>query len=54
MYVDENGEFFIGFTSGFIRGLAQGKNPFKTGWQTGVNEVKIYAGLFASDPNKNF
>ena len=53
-YRDENGEFIIGFISGFIRGLVQGDNPFKTGWRGGVNEVKIWAGLFVSDPNKNF
>ena len=54
IYVDPDGEFVIGFISGFVRGLVQGKNPFKTGWQTGVNEMKIYAGLFASDKDKNF
>lgn len=53
-YVDKNGEFFFGFFSGFFRGLFQGKNPLKTGWKTGINELKIYAGLFSLDSNKGF
>jgi RHS repeat-associated protein len=52
-YNDKNGEFILGFISGFFRGLFQGKNPLKTGWQTGVNELKIYGGLFALDSRKN-
>jgi hypothetical protein len=53
VYSDPSGEFFIGYTFGFYRGLFSGKNPFKEGWKTGVNEMKIYGGLFASDPNKS-
>lgn len=54
MYTDPDGEFIVGYTIGWFRGLFSGKNPFKEGWKTGVNEVKIWGGLFASDPNKNF
>ena len=53
-YIDPCGEFVIGFLSGFIRGLVQGTGAFQTGWQTGVNEMKIWGGLFASDRNKGF
>lgn len=53
-YVDESGEFLLGYTFGFFRGLFTGKNPFKTGWQGGVNEVKIWGGLFTTDARKNF
>ncbi|WP_307984016.1 FG-GAP-like repeat-containing protein [uncultured Bacteroides sp.] len=53
-YVDESGEFLLGYTFGFFRGLFTGKNPFKTGWQGGVNEVKIWGGLFTTDMRKNF
>lgn len=53
-YNDKNGEFFIGFVSGFLRGIFQGKNPFKTGYRTGVNEMKLYAGLIRLDSNKSF
>jgi RHS repeat-associated protein len=38
-YRDENGEFFIGFLSGFFRGVFQGQNPFIAGWNAGVNEL---------------
>jgi len=48
-YVDPDGEFVVGFNVGFWRGLFSGKNPFKEGWKTGVNEVKIWGGLFAID-----
>lgn len=53
-YEDKNGEFFLGFFSGFLRGLFQGKNPFKMGWKTGINELKIIGGLFSLDSNKSF
>ncbi len=53
-YTDPNGEFIFGYTFGFFKGLFNGKNPFETGWQGGVNEVKIFGGLFASDSNKSF
>lgn len=52
-YTDPDGNFIFGYTFGFFRGLFSGNNPFKEGWKTGVNEVKIYGGLFASDPNKS-
>jgi RHS repeat-associated protein len=54
IYTDPTGEFIFGYASGFFRGLFSGKNPFKEGWKGGVNEVKIWGGLFVSDPNKNF
>jgi hypothetical protein len=53
-YTDENGEFIFGYVSGFFRGLFSWENPFKAGWQGGVNEVKICAGLLTFDSNKNF
>lgn len=53
-YTDKNGKFFLGFFSGFLRGLFQGKNPLKMGWKTGINELKINAGLFSLDSNKGF
>ncbi len=53
-YVDQSGEFFLGYTFGFFKGLFTGKNPFKTGWQSGVNEVKLWGGLFTTDSRKNF
>ncbi|GHT76109.1 hypothetical protein AGMMS50262_13420 [Bacteroidia bacterium] len=53
-YTDPNGEFIFGFIAGFWKGVFTGKNVFKSAWEGGVNEVKIWAGLFASDPNKNF
>nr|NQU93827.1 endonuclease [Bacteroidota bacterium] len=52
VYTDPSGEFIFGYTFGFFRGLFSGKNPFQEGWETGVNELKIYGGLFATDPNK--
>ena len=56
LYTDPDGEFFLGYAFGFLRGLFSSKpwQCFEKGWQGGVNEVKIYAGLFVSDPNKNF
>ncbi len=51
-YTDKTGKF-LGFITGFFRGLFQGKNPFKTAWHTGVNEIKIYAGLFGLDSHKS-
>ena len=34
--------------------ITHGANVFKTSWRIGVNQAKIYGGLFVSDPNKNF
>jgi len=53
-YKDENGELFLGFISGFFRGIFQGKNPFKTGFKAVENELKIYGGLLAFDSRKSF
>ena len=52
-FVDPDGEFVVGFISGFLRGLVQKENPINTGLQGGVNEMKIWGGLFIFDPNKN-
>lgn len=46
MYTDPTGEFFLSYTAGFLKGLFTGKNPFKTGWKSLVNEWKITKGLF--------
>ncbi|MDL2224461.1 RHS repeat-associated core domain-containing protein [Bacteroidales bacterium OttesenSCG-928-M06] len=54
IYTDPSGEFIFGYFTGFFKGLFKGKNPFKEGWKGGVNEVKIWGGLFVSDSNKNF
>jgi RHS repeat-associated protein len=54
MYTDPSGEFLLGAIAGFWKGVFSGQNPFKTAWQGGANETKIWAGLFASDRNKNF
>ena len=51
VYVDPDGEFIIGYTLGFIRGLFS-KNPlnaFKEGFKGGMNELKIYGGLFTGN-----
>lgn len=52
--VDETGKFLLGYTFGFFKGLFTGKNPFKAGWKGGVNEVKVWGGLFTTDSRKNF
>jgi hypothetical protein len=60
-YTDPSGEFFIvddwivGFVNGFF---STGSNRFEAGWnqankQAG-NEIKIWGGLFETDPNRNF
>ena len=51
VYVDPDGEFIFGYTLGFIRGLFS-KNPlnaFKEGFKGGMNELKIYGGLFTGN-----
>lgn len=53
-YKDPNGNFILGYVTGFFKGLFSGKNPFKAGWKGGVNEVKIWGSFLISDPNKNF
>lgn len=47
--VDEDGQFFFSFLSGFIRGLIKGQNPLKTGWKGVTNTAKIIGGLFVGD-----
>lgn len=47
--VDEDGQFFLSFFSGFIRGLIKGQNPLKTGWKGVTNSAKIVGGLFAGN-----
>ena len=51
-YTDETGEFFLGAIFGFWKGVFTWQNPFKTAWQGGVNEVKIWGGLFAADTSQ--
>ena len=52
-FVDPNGEFIFGYLFGWFRGLFKGKNPFKEGWNTGVNESKIMLGLFRTGGEQN-
>ncbi len=47
--VDEDGQFFFSFLSGFIRGLIKGQNPLKTGWKGVTNTAKIIGGLLVGD-----
>lgn len=49
-YTDPNGEFFLGYMFGFFRGLFSKKpwKAFEKGWKGGVNEVKMWGGLFAT------
>lgn len=49
VYIDKNGKFFV-FDS-FIVGLFGGWNRAK---QMAYNDIKIWGGLFVTDPNKNF
>lgn len=53
-YTDPSGEFLLGFISGLIKGIVNGGNVWRTGIDTGVNEMKITWGLFKTDPNKTF
>ena len=51
IYTDPTGEFFgFGFLVGFWRGVFTWQNPFKTSWETGINSIKIWAGMFAGNP----
>lgn len=56
MYTDPTGEFVVvdSWISGFLRGLVQGKNAWKTANQAAMNDIKIWGGLFTSDKNKNW
>ncbi|HMW36443.1 MAG TPA: RHS repeat-associated core domain-containing protein [bacterium] len=53
-YVDRNGELFIidDYAIGFVKGLAKGKNPFKTGWKHAQNSALIWGGLFQGSPTQ--
>ncbi len=60
-YVDPSGEFVVvdSWLVGFVHGFfSQGSNHFENGWneanQRAGNDLKIWGGLFVSDPNKNF
>jgi RHS repeat-associated protein len=48
IYVDPDGEFFIidDFFYGFIRGIVEGKNPFKEGWESASNSYEIWSTMF--------
>jgi hypothetical protein len=58
MYTDPTGEFYLidSWLSGFFKGLFKDglKEAWNTANQTAMNDIKIWGGLFASDPNKNF
>jgi hypothetical protein len=51
-YTDANGEFFIidDYAIGFVKGVFQGKNPFKTGYKHAENSALIWGGLFQGSP----
>ncbi|UVP52584.1 hypothetical protein NXW88_06605 [Bacteroides cellulosilyticus] len=55
VYTDPNGEFFLGYMFGFFRGLFSKKpwKAFEKGWKGGVNEVKMWGGLFATGSYMN-
>jgi RHS repeat-associated protein len=59
MYSDPNGEFVIvdSWIVGFVSKLFE-TSSLKQSWQEAnkraINDVKIWGGLFAMDPNKNF
>ncbi len=61
VYTDPSGEFFVwdswlmGLVDGFF---SSGSNRFDNAWDEanlrGGNDIKIWGGLFVTDPNKNF
>ena len=54
IYTDPSGELLgFGFLVGFWRGVFTWQNPFKTSWETGVNQFKIWGGLFAADTKQS-
>ena len=61
MYTDPNGEFFIidSWILGFIHGFfSTGNNRWEAAWNTAnriaSNDLKLWGGLFITDPNKSF
>lgn len=61
MYTDPNGEFFIidSWILGFIHGFfSTGNNRWEAAWNTANrlagNDLKLWGGLFITDPNKSF
>ncbi|GHV35117.1 hypothetical protein FACS1894178_4010 [Bacteroidia bacterium] len=59
-YTDPSGEFIVidSWLVGFFKGLFQKGGGFKTAWTTAnnmaMNDIKIWGGLFVTDPNKSF
>lgn len=55
-YTDDTGYFFIidDFIVGAFKGLFTGKNIFKNAVRHAQNGIKIWTGLFVTDPNKSF
>lgn len=55
VYTDPDGEFFLGFFAGFVRGLfKKGTNPFKEAWHAAVNQEKIRWNLFKASGGQSF
>ena len=52
MGIDPDGKWFFidNLVIGFFKGLFRGDNPFKTAWRDGVNDLKVWAGLFQGNP----
>ena len=55
-YTDPTGELFIidDWVIGFFKGAFKGKNVWKSANRHATNSLKIWAGLFTLDSNKNF
>ena len=55
-YTDPTGELFIidDWVIGFFKGAFNGKNVWKSANRHATNSLKIWAGLFTLDSNKNF
>lgn len=55
-YTDESGELFIidDWIIGGIKGLFNGAGFLKSANKHALNSIKIWGGLFTTDPNKNF
>ena len=60
-YTDPSGEFIVidSWLVGFVHGFfSTGSDRFETAWNTAnklaQNDLKIWGGLFVTDPNKNF
>lgn len=55
VYTDPDGEFFLGFLTGFVRGLfKKGTNPFKEAWHAAINQEKIRWNLFKASGGQSF